>query len=290
MSTVATESIAFELDGQTIEAAPGETILIAARRAGVDIPHLCYTEGMRPDGNCRACVVGIEGERVLAPSCCRSPKQGMEVTSDGGRALQAQKMVLELLQSEVADTVYKTDSELDHWAMRLAVGNPRFARRQSPAADPSHAAIAVNLDAFRQQRAGRSRKGRHDVYMGDGFVYDGARLDGGWPFHEERHTDATFKQRDLPAAIGRVHFRDADIARPAIVAGKDDDCVFGQALFFELVHDAPDAAVDGTQHGGVHAGAVGLNVADGFIVFPGRLQRRVDSPMGKIKEEGAVAV
>ena len=137
----------FSLNGQTVGARVDETILQAAQRHGVDIPHLCYTEGMRPDGNCRACVVEIEGERVLAPSCCRSPKPGMEVTSDGGRALQAQKMVLELLQSEVADTVYKTDSELDHWAMRLAVGNPRFARRQSPAADPSHAAIAVNLDA-----------------------------------------------------------------------------------------------------------------------------------------------
>ena len=65
MSTVATESIAFELDGQTIEAAPGETILLAARRAGVDIPHLCYADGLRADGNCRACVVEIDGERVL---------------------------------------------------------------------------------------------------------------------------------------------------------------------------------------------------------------------------------
>ncbi|MEZ5613529.1 MAG: 2Fe-2S iron-sulfur cluster-binding protein, partial [Rhodocyclaceae bacterium] len=59
--------IVFELDGRNIDAAPGETILLAARRAGVEIPHLCFSDGLRADGNCRACVVEIEGERVLAP-------------------------------------------------------------------------------------------------------------------------------------------------------------------------------------------------------------------------------
>ena len=60
--------IRFELDGQPIEARTGETILQAAKRHGTDIPHLCHRDGLRPDGNCRACVVEIEGERVLAPS------------------------------------------------------------------------------------------------------------------------------------------------------------------------------------------------------------------------------
>ncbi len=49
---------------------------VAAKRAGVDIPHLCAKEGYRPDGNCRACMVEIEGERVLAASCKRSPTVG----------------------------------------------------------------------------------------------------------------------------------------------------------------------------------------------------------------------
>jgi len=66
-------TITFSLDGHEIDAAGNETILEAAKRHGKEIPHLCYKEGLRADGNCRACVVEIEGERVLAPSCCRTP-------------------------------------------------------------------------------------------------------------------------------------------------------------------------------------------------------------------------
>ena len=73
----------FELDGQSIEARPGESILAAAKRHGVAIPHLCHRDGYRPDGNCRACVVEIEGERALAPSCCRAPAPGMKVRTEG---------------------------------------------------------------------------------------------------------------------------------------------------------------------------------------------------------------
>ena len=73
--------IAFTLNGRAVEAAPGETLLKAAQRAGVEVPHLCHKDGLRSPGNCRACVVEIEGERVLAPSCCRSPTPGMVVTT-----------------------------------------------------------------------------------------------------------------------------------------------------------------------------------------------------------------
>ncbi|MGH8730953.1 MAG: molybdopterin-dependent oxidoreductase, partial [Burkholderiales bacterium] len=141
------EMIAFKLDGTEIHAAPGETILHAAQRYGVDIPYLCYKPGYRPDGNCRACMVEIKGERVLAPSCCRAPKAGMEVDSKNARAVAAQKMILELLLSDMPEEKYSPDSELDLWARYLKVGKPRFARRRQPKADLSHPAIAVNLDA-----------------------------------------------------------------------------------------------------------------------------------------------
>ena len=149
MTTVATDTdtIAFELDGQTIEAAPGETILLAARRAGVDIPHLCYTDGLRADGNCRACVVEIDGERVLAPSCCRAPKPGMKVKAASDRARASQRMVLELLRADVAPETEKADSELAHWCDQLGVTASRFAPREQPATDTSHPGIAVNLAA-----------------------------------------------------------------------------------------------------------------------------------------------
>src|SRR6476661_5663034 len=71
--------IDFTLDGAKVQAVQGETILQAARRVGVDIPHLCYKDGLRPDGNCRACIVELKGERTLAPSCCRTVAAGMEV-------------------------------------------------------------------------------------------------------------------------------------------------------------------------------------------------------------------
>ena len=76
------ETIEFKLNGETVSALAGETILQAAKRHGVRIPHLCHKEGYRPDGNCRACVVEIKGERVLAPSCCRNATPGMKVVTD----------------------------------------------------------------------------------------------------------------------------------------------------------------------------------------------------------------
>ena len=102
---------------------------------------------MRPDGNCRACMVEIKGERVLAPSCCRAPTANMEVSSVSERALHAQKMIVEMLVADVPERVYKPDSELAHWRRWLGVGKPRFAARPQPAADLSHPAMAVNLDA-----------------------------------------------------------------------------------------------------------------------------------------------
>ncbi|MFN9488573.1 MAG: formate dehydrogenase subunit alpha [Betaproteobacteria bacterium] len=139
--------VEFKLNGNTVVAEHGETIIQAAKRHGVDIPHLCYKEGLRPDGNCRACVVEVKGERVLAASCCRNPVAGMEVTTNSPRAVASQKMVLELLLSDMPEERHTTQSELDHWAGRMQVGKPRFARRHQPAADLSHHGIAVNLDS-----------------------------------------------------------------------------------------------------------------------------------------------
>jgi formate dehydrogenase major subunit len=144
---LAAELIEFRLNGEAASAHPGETIIEAAKRHGVEIPHLCYKAGMRPDGNCRACMVEIKGERVLAPSCCRTPVAGMEVTSDSPRAVHSQKIVVEMLAADVPARVYKLDSELEQWKRWLGIGTPRFAARAQPRADLSHPAIAVNLDA-----------------------------------------------------------------------------------------------------------------------------------------------
>lgn len=144
-------TIHFTLDDQEVEALPDETIWEAARRHGVDIPHLCYKPdqvGLRADGNCRACMVEIEGEGPLAPSCWRVPKAGMVVHSQNERAQHSQKMVLELLEADTPDTAhYIPDSKLSYWSQQMNVGEPRFEMRQQPQPDFSNPAIAVNLDA-----------------------------------------------------------------------------------------------------------------------------------------------
>jgi formate dehydrogenase major subunit len=147
LTAVVTRPVSFTLNGQTVVAPADETILEAAERCGVEIPRLCHKPGMRPDGNCRTCMVEIKGERVLAPSCCRYPKEGMEVTSNSARAVTSQKMSIELLLSDIPERTYTLNSELDFWARRLSIGRPRFAPRPQPIEDLSHPAMAVHLDA-----------------------------------------------------------------------------------------------------------------------------------------------
>ena len=152
---LAPPSIEFKLNDQTVVGFEGESILNAAKRHGIDIPHLCYKEGMRADGNCRACVVEIKGERTLAPSCCRNVTPGLEVLSESLRAKKSQEMVLELLLSDMPDDGHKwteagQHGELSDWVQALNVSvRPELQslRRQQPKADVSHPAMAVNLDA-----------------------------------------------------------------------------------------------------------------------------------------------
>jgi formate dehydrogenase major subunit len=165
------EVIEFKLNGETVSAFAGETILQAAKRQGVRIPHLCYKEGYRPDGNCRACVVEIEGERVLAPSCWRTPTEGMKVNVETPRVRGAQRMVLELLLADVPREAYRPDSELRLWAAELGVGTSRFPCRDQPAPDLSHPAIAVHLDACIQ--CTRCVRACREVQVNDVIGYAG---------------------------------------------------------------------------------------------------------------------
>ena len=145
--------IAFTLDGRAVVAAPGETLWQVAQREGVEIPHLCHSPepGYRPDGNCRACVVEVAGERVLAPSCVRRPSVGMEVATGSARARAARALVFELLLADQPprESAHDPDSKFWTWAERVGVTSSRFAPRHvpAPAPDRSHPAMAVQLDA-----------------------------------------------------------------------------------------------------------------------------------------------
>lgn len=147
LAQIETPVVRFTLNGREVEARANETVIQVADREGVEIPRLCYKPGLDTAGNCRACMVEIKGERVLAPSCCRAPTPGMDVKSDTPRAVAAQKMVLELLQADMPEADYTRHNEVDEWSARLGVGKPRFPSRGQVSADLSHPAIAVNLDA-----------------------------------------------------------------------------------------------------------------------------------------------
>jgi len=145
------DRIAFELDGVAVEALPGESLWEAARRLGTEIPHLCHAPepGYRPDGNCRACMVEIEGERVLAASCMRQPSPGMKVRSASERAARAQRMVMELLVADQPPraTAHDPDSRFWAWADKTGVQESRFPAAERWETDASHPAMRVNLDA-----------------------------------------------------------------------------------------------------------------------------------------------
>jgi formate dehydrogenase major subunit len=147
----AAKIIAFVLDGREIEARAGETIFQAAARHGVELPHLCYSPkpGYRPDGNCRVCMVEIEGERVLAASCIRMPTQGMKVKTQTERAKTARRMVAELLLTDQPPRDAARDPQSHLWDTvdRQGLARSRFPRRAAPPPDRSHPAMAVNLDA-----------------------------------------------------------------------------------------------------------------------------------------------
>lgn len=171
-----TATVSFTLNGAPVTAQANETILQAAQRHGVEIPHLCYSDRLRADGNCRACVVEIDSERTLAPSCCRYPSEGMSVASKSPRAATAQKLVLELLQSDTPEGLSLTPhNELSHWCEKLQVSGRRFPARQQPEPDRSHPAITVSLDACIQ--CGRCLRACREEQANDviGFYHRGSR-------------------------------------------------------------------------------------------------------------------
>src|SRR5215475_5499561 len=149
MSTNEKKPATFTLDDREVEIRDGETLWQAAHRLGTEIPHLCYAPepGYRPDGNCRACMVEIEGERVLAASCVRKPAPGMKVQTASERAKFSRKLVFELLIGDQPERAQAHDpnSRLWQWADRIGVEDSRFPRyaHAPPAPDRSHPAMAV---------------------------------------------------------------------------------------------------------------------------------------------------
>ena len=152
------ETVTLTIDGRAVEAPRGETIWKAAQRLGTQIPHLCWRDapGYRADGNCRACMVEIEGERVLAASCARGVAEGMVVRTESARARAARETVFELLAAPMPAPADGPDGDslFWDWAGRMGIADrladpaaPPRAGEAAPARDLTNPAIAVNLDA-----------------------------------------------------------------------------------------------------------------------------------------------
>jgi formate dehydrogenase major subunit len=145
-------TVTFSLNGTPVEASTDETLWQVAARLGVEIPHLCYAPepDYRADGNCRACMVEIEGERTLAAACIRKPTEAMVVNTESERARTSRNMVFELLLSDQPkrSEAHEHDSQFWRWTEALGLDESRVpARAKAPIDDTSHPAMRVSLDA-----------------------------------------------------------------------------------------------------------------------------------------------
>ena len=148
------DKVTFTLDGEQVEADAGLTIWEVANGRGLVIPHLCHkpAPGYRPDGNCRACMVEVEGERTLVASCIREASDGMVVTTNSARASNARKMVVEMLLADQPEREASHDKSSHLWDMAELNGVsesrlPTMEADRIPLLDDSHVAMRVNLDA-----------------------------------------------------------------------------------------------------------------------------------------------
>jgi formate dehydrogenase major subunit len=147
-----TKTVTFSLNGDQVTVPEGTTIWEAANGRGLIIPHLCHkpAPGYSPDGNCRACMVEVEGERTLVASCIRPAADGMTVISDSERATKARAMVVELLAADQPDVAHDKSSHFADMAALNGVTDSRFPKKDPstvPLLDASHVAMRVNLDA-----------------------------------------------------------------------------------------------------------------------------------------------
>jgi len=144
-------AVSFFLNNKKVQANENESIWQVAKRLGEEIPHLCYSDekSYRADGNCRACMVEIEGERVLAASCIRQPLENMKVLTASKKAKKSRELVFELLLTDQPkkEEAHDPDSLFWKWIEEVEVKDSRFSKKTPCSSDVSHPSMAVNLDA-----------------------------------------------------------------------------------------------------------------------------------------------
>ncbi len=127
--------ITIEVNGQPVSAEKGEMLLATLRRAAIKVPTLCHVEGLSPTGACRMCVVEVEGQRGLVPSCAYPVNEGMKVRTHSPRAVQARRTIIDLLlANHPDDCLYCSrngNCQLQTLAEELGVRQRRFAGEKS---------------------------------------------------------------------------------------------------------------------------------------------------------------
>jgi NADH dehydrogenase/NADH:ubiquinone oxidoreductase subunit G len=122
------------INGAQVSGRAGMTILEAAKENGIDIPTLCYIEGLTPIGACRLCVVEVEGSRTLVGSCHTPIVEGMVIHTHSPKVLATRKILVELMLASHPDSCLICDKanicELCKIAADLEVGLPRFRARK----------------------------------------------------------------------------------------------------------------------------------------------------------------
>lgn len=117
--------ITLTVDGRTVEARTGETLLTVLRREGISVPTLCHMDGLPPSGACRMCVVEVEGAPTLIPSCSYPVQAGMKVRTSTPKVLEARRTVVKLLlASHPDDCLYCSSNgrcDLQHLAQDMGI-------------------------------------------------------------------------------------------------------------------------------------------------------------------------
>ncbi len=124
------------IDGRVVEAVPGQTVLDAARAAGIYIPALCYHPKTGKAGRCRACVVEVEGLRGLKESCALPVKDGMIVHTATPKVMEARRMIVDLLLAEGHHNCISCQAnascELQDMVYHLGIERPSFLIESEP--------------------------------------------------------------------------------------------------------------------------------------------------------------
>jgi formate dehydrogenase major subunit len=118
------------IDGRTVSVAPGATILDAAREVAVDVPTLCWYPKLPVVGNCRICLVSVEGTDKLLPACATPAAEGMRVTTESVAAVKNRQGVLSMLLERYPAEQIPADgarNEFERYVRRYGVPTVRRA-------------------------------------------------------------------------------------------------------------------------------------------------------------------